>query len=134
MENKEMFSRFIEDLKHQIKEKTSVWDQERTKYLKDYSNKRKLILQELSQFDYKDPLDTIDRNYLIEKYSSSLLFNELKDLSNTLSEGAKSYMIDRCENKERIMKIIEYYLNFVIEKNFDYLSEYLFSLFYIYCS
>jgi len=123
MENKELFSKFVEYLKKNVKGKNLVWDQKRTKYLKDNANSIKLILSELSYFDYQDPLNTIDQNYILEKYSSNLISNEIKELSDFINEDSLNVLVEKCEIKERVKKILDYYLNFVIEKNFDYLSN-----------
>jgi len=124
MENQELFFKFVEYLKQTIKEKYSIWDKDRIKYINDQKNKRKLILLELSFFNYTDPLNTIDNNYLNEKYNSNLLTNELNDIGVMLNEDSKEEILKKCEVKERILKIIDFYLTFVIEKNFDYLSKY----------
>jgi len=123
MENKELFSKFVEYLKKNVKGKNLVWDPKRTKYLKDNANSIKLILSELSYFDYQDPLNTIDQNYILEKYSSNLISNEIKELSDFINEDSLNVLVEKCEIKERVKKILDYYLNFVIEKNFDYLSN-----------
>jgi len=114
MENQELFFKFVEYLKQTIKEKYSIWDKDRIKYINDQKNKRKLILLELSFFN----------NYLNEKYNSNLLTNELNDIGVMLNEDSKEEILKKCEVKERILKIIDFYLTFVIEKNFDYLSKY----------
>ena len=124
MENKELFYKFVEYLKQSLKEKYPVWDKSRIKATKDHVNKRKLILHELSYFDYNDPLDSIDKNYLLEKYNPNLLLVELQDINIMVEEDNNSLIFEKVEKIERIQKILDYYLTFVIEKNFDYLSKF----------
>lgn len=122
MENKELFIKFVEYLKKNAKERTYEWDKSRTKYIKDTIQSKKLILSELSYFDFQDPLNTLDKDYYTESYNPKLLFNELIELTDFINDESLNRIVEKIEMKERIKKLLDFYLNFVIEKNFDYLS------------
>jgi len=122
MENKELFIKFVEYLKKNAKERTYEWDKSRTKYIKDTIQSKKLILSELSYFDFQDPLNTLDKDYYTESYNPKLLFDELIELTDFINDESLNRIVEKIEMKERIKKLLDFYLNFVIEKNFDYLS------------
>ncbi len=65
----------------------------------------------------------LDDSYIKEIYNTNLLVNEVKDLENIFSEKTYSIIIEKKGNLDVIKKIIEYYLNYVVEMNFDSISK-----------
>lgn len=72
----------------------------------------------------KDPLNIINEDYLKDHYSQHLLSNEIKFFENLLIENINLKLLEKRENLEMIKKIIEYYLIYVVELNFDSISNY----------
>jgi hypothetical protein len=58
-----------------------------------------------------------------ETYNTNLLANEVKSLESIFSESAFTHIIEKKGNLEMVKKIIEYYLNYVVEINFDAISK-----------
>ena len=56
-------------------------------------------------------------------YNTNLLANEVKSLDSIFSDVSFSSIVDKKGNLEMIKKIIEYYLNYVVEINFDSISK-----------
>jgi hypothetical protein len=50
----------------------------------------------------------------------------MKNLDHIFSENAFQSIVEKKGNLEMIKKIIQYYLNYVVEKNFDSISNYFF--------
>jgi hypothetical protein len=70
----------------------------------------------------KNPLDVIDENNLKENYNTNLLGDEIKTFQNLFTEKAVTAIQGKRENLEMVKKIIEYYLTYVVELNFDSIS------------
>lgn len=71
-------------------------------------------------------MNIINEDYLKDNYSQHLLSNELKIFDNLLKEDINFKLLDKREKLEMIKKIIEYFLNYVVELNFDSISIYIF--------
>jgi hypothetical protein len=68
-------------------------------------------------------LKILDDAYVKDIYNTNLLANEVKYLESIFSETAFSVIIEKKGNLEMVKKIIEYYLNYVVEINFDAISK-----------
>jgi hypothetical protein len=102
---------------------TLSFNKERERIIKEINNKKKIILKEINQLEFNDPLSVLDDYYRKDNYNINLLVDELKNLENIFSEKSYEMIIEKRENLETIKKIIEYYLNYVVEMNFDSISK-----------
>ncbi len=57
-----------------------------------------------------------------DKYNINLLVEEIRHFDKLFSEQTRMSIISKRENLEMIKKIIEYYLNYIVELNFDSIS------------
>ncbi len=64
----------------------------------------------------------IDADYMKDKYNVNLLVEEVRYFDKLFSENTKTTIITKRENLEMVKKIIEYYLNYIVELNFDSIS------------
>lgn len=69
-------------------------------------------------------MSIIDDAYSKDIYSTNLLVNEVKNLDVNFAEKATQMIIEKRENIETVKKIIEHYLTYVVEQNFDAISEF----------
>jgi hypothetical protein len=58
-----------------------------------------------------------------DKYNINLLIEEIREFDKLFSDHTKSAIILKRENLEMIKKIIEYFLNYIVELNFDSISN-----------
>ncbi len=117
------FQNFVKQFQESSNNLTSSYNKERESILRELNNKKKIILKEINQFDFNDPLSILDDSYIKDNYNTNLLINEVKSIENIFSERAYDKIIEKRENLEMIKKIIEYYLNYVVEMNFDSISK-----------
>ena len=119
----DFFSTYIHFLKQDRQLKLTKWNEERINFHEASENDRKIITQELKQIDFNHPLDSVDKLYQQEKYTQSLFFNEFDIKEDITSEGIIGKIVDKCEKMGRIKTILDFLLNFILEKNFILISK-----------
>lgn len=66
----------------------------------------------------------IEDAYTKDAYESNLLVNQLRPITDIFNiEKTSVYIIDSKEKFEIIKKLIEHYLNFIVEINFGAISK-----------
>jgi hypothetical protein len=65
----------------------------------------------------------LEESYLKEKYDIALFANQVRQIENIFDLNEYDNIIESKEQLEMTKKIIEYYLNYVVEKNFDSISN-----------
>ena len=66
----------------------------------------------------------IEDAYTKDNYESNLLVNQLRPITDIFNiEKTSVYIIDSKEKLEIIKKLIEHYLNFIVEINFGAISK-----------
>ena len=66
----------------------------------------------------------IEDAYTKDNYESNLLVNQLRPITDIFNiEKTSVYIIDSKEKLEIIKKLIEHYLNFIVEMNFGDISK-----------
>ena len=125
------FAKFLEYFTNKNCFSGASWNKHREDHNKDQQNRRKIVLKEISQLDskvnfifIKDPLTIINEDYLKDVFSQHLLSLEVKNFENLLNEDINMKLLEKRETLEMIKKIIEYYLNYVVELNFDSISKF----------
>ena len=92
------FRIFINEIKNFLLQNESLikWkNSERNKEISEQFNKNKIILKELEQIDFKEPLSLLNPLYKSEKYNIELFSNEIENILNK-------------KNKEKIKKLLFY--------------------------
>ena len=66
----------------------------------------------------------IEDAYTKDNYESNLLVNQLRPITDIFNiEKTSVYIIDSKKKLEIIKKLIEHYLNFIVEMNFGAISK-----------
>lgn len=66
----------------------------------------------------------IEEAYAKDNYETNLLVNQLKPISDIFNlDKTTIYIIDTKEKLEIIKKLIEHYLNFIVQINFTSISK-----------
>lgn len=66
----------------------------------------------------------IEEAYTKDNYETNLLVSQLKPISDIFNlEKTTIYVIDTKEKLEIIKKLIEHYLNFIVQINFNSISK-----------
>jgi len=58
-----------------------------------------------------------------DQYFQYLLSNEIKTINDLFNSNSNLKLLEKRENLEMIKKIIDYYLIYVVELNFDSISK-----------
>ena len=107
------------------KDKLTKWNKFRINHHNSNENDRKIITQELKQIDFNHPLDSVDKIYQYDKYDKSLFTAEFQAIDDDIdSETIISKIVDKCEKIGRIKTILDFLLNFILEKNLVPISNY----------
>lgn len=68
----------------------------------------------------------IDSTFVKDTFDRNLLVNEFKEIKNIFDiDEVSLYVIERKEKMEIKQKIIEHYLNYLVQQNFDRISKYI---------
>ena len=132
IKEKYTFEKFASEIKNYDFFKKTYWDNEARKYAINLDNKENIIkLTELSQINFKNPLDIISKEYLNEKYNTNLFekeiinieenikkeLNKTKDKNNDNNININTILIEKIiekrEKYEFYKKILKYYLNYL---------------------
>ena len=123
------FRIFINEIKNFLLQNESLikWkNSERNKEISEQFNKNKIILKELEQIDFKEPLSLLNPLYKSEKYNIELFSNEIENILNKKNkEKILEILYEKRENLELKKKIINYYLNYIIKNKFDNILNFL---------
>lgn len=117
------FQNFVRHFQNLDSNLNASWNKERQSYFREANTKKKIILKEINQFDSKDPLKTLDDAYSNDIYNTNLLVNEMKNVEGIFSERTYDTIIEKREKLEMTKKILEHYLDYVVEINFDSISK-----------
>ena len=117
------FRIFINEIKNFLLQNESLikWkNSERNKEISEQFNKNKIILKELEQIDYKEPLSLLNPLYKSENYNIELFSNEIENILNKKNkEKILEILYEKRDNLKLKKKIINYYLNYIIKIKFD---------------
>ena len=66
-------------------------------------------------------------SYSLDSYSPEIFINELKDIHSQFfnCNNIVKIVIEKCDHLEGIKKIIEHYLSFMVELNFESISTFI---------
>ena len=121
---KNMFEKFISEIKDYDHSKTEQFDIESRKYILNKEKKENIVKStELEQIDYKNPLSFLENEFLQDKYNPKLLERELlsfefkanSDKNNINKNNNSDYIekiIERKETLDLYKRILKYYLDY----------------------
>ena len=79
------------------------------------------------------PLQLIDSAFVKDTFDIQLLVNELKEIKNIFDiEEVSIYVIERKEKMEIKQKLIEHYLHYLVQQNFQRISKLYFNTYILY--
>ena len=142
IKEKYTFEKFASEIKNYDFFKKTYWDNEARKYAINLDNKENIIkLTELSQINFKNPLDIISKEYLNEKYNTNLFekeiinieenikkeLNKTKDKNNDNNININTILIEKIiekrEKYEFYKKILKYYLDYLCINNMEMMDN-----------
>ena len=142
IKEKYTFEKFASEIKNYDFFQKTYWDNEARKYAINLDNKENIIkLTELSQINFKNPLDIISKEYLNEKYNTNLFekeiinieenikkeLNKTKDKNNDNNININTILIEKIiekrEKYEFYKKILKYYLDYLCINNMEMMDN-----------
>ena len=139
------FENFVFQIKNYDYNEITKWDNPARKYAIDMDkNKNKIKLTELVQINYANPLLLLNKEYTQEEYNVSLFISELNSIEDIIKinknktnkkKNKKDYndiiankniyiekIMEKREKLEINKKILNYYLQYYCNNNFDVMS------------
>ena len=114
----EEFLVFIDYLRN-LEKKSASYSKVKDTYYKYEWNKKKIILQELSQLNFSNPISKIHDLYLKVNYDTLLLLLEIKDIENILVNSSKDRIYSAQEKLGFIKRILDVFLDYYIKQKFN---------------
>lgn len=111
------FNSFLDHLRS-LEKKTAAFSKSKEAYFNEEWHKKKIVLQELKQIDYRNPLTQIHESYMKEKYSDFLLSQELKLMESLFGVTSLEKLGEKQEKLGFVKKILDVFLDHYISKHF----------------
>lgn len=131
-------------LNNNTNDEYKYYTKEKRDYLISENNKKKIILQELSQINYSNPITLINSKYLNEEYDKDLLIEQIQPTENNHGNKVNNSNIEFINlvtskvnlnlNNEKLIfinKILTVFLNYYVKKNFNLIVSSLNKLYFI---
>ena len=105
----------------------SEWNKKRTNYLKEFENNKSLFESEISELNAKNFYEIIPKELTYKDYYQNIfkeiIKNIIKNNKILLSNETINYLINIKEKYEIKKNIINKYLEYIFEKEFNLLSK-----------
>lgn len=91
----------------------------KNEYITSEANKNEILLAELYQFSYKNPLEALNPFYIKDNYSPYILAEEIKTVEKIISQKAKDHISKKQEKLIFNKKILDAFLFHYVNDKFS---------------